>query len=49
MIEIRNLSKSFGDVKVLDNLSIDLPMGRVIAVLGKMAPVKLLFLELWRT
>ena len=46
MIKIRNLTKAFGDAKVLENLSIDLPIGEVIAVLGKNGSGKTTFLRI---
>lgn len=34
MIKVRNLKKSFGDLKVLDGISFDLQDGKVLAVIG---------------
>lgn len=34
MIRVRNLSKRFGDRIVLDRVSLDLPLGQTVAVLG---------------
>jgi sulfate transport system ATP-binding protein len=33
-IEVRNISKSFGSFKALDNINLDLPRGELIALLG---------------
>ncbi len=32
MIEIRNLSKNYGDLRVLDGISVDIKQGEIIAV-----------------
>ena len=34
MIEVKNLSKSFGALKVLDNVSFDVEAGQTVAVIG---------------
>lgn len=34
MIQIRNLNKSYGDLKVIDNLSIDIPDGKILSIEG---------------
>lgn len=34
IIEVRNLSKSFGDLKVLDNISFEVEHGQTVAVIG---------------
>ena len=33
-IEVKNISKSFGSFKALDNINLDLPRGELIALLG---------------
>jgi len=34
MLEIKNVSKSFGEKKILDNISYDFPMGEITVILG---------------
>ena len=34
MLEIKNLSKSFGNQQVLDHISLKIEKGKVIAVIG---------------
>ena len=34
MIEVNNLSKSFGELKVLDNVSFGVEAGQTVAVIG---------------
>ena len=34
MLEIKNVSKSFGDKKILDNVSHSFPMGKITVILG---------------
>ena len=34
MIEIRNLSKNYGDLRVLDDISVDIKQGEIIAIIG---------------
>src|SRR5690606_21826424 len=33
-IEIRNITKNFGDFRALDNVSLDVPTGELVALLG---------------
>ena len=34
MIEIKNLNKSYGDLRVLNDISVDIKKGEVIAIIG---------------
>lgn len=34
MISVKNLSKRFGDKVVLDNISLDIEQGEVVAIIG---------------
>lgn len=34
MLEVKNVSKSFGDKKILDNVSYEFPMGEITVILG---------------
>ena len=34
MLKIRNLSKSFGGVRAVDNVSFDVPLGSIVALIG---------------
>jgi phospholipid/cholesterol/gamma-HCH transport system ATP-binding protein len=45
MIEIRNISKSFGDVKVLDNISVTFEKGMTNLVIGKSGSGKTVLLK----
>lgn len=40
MLEIKNLSKSFGELKVLKSISFSVESGEVIGILGKMEQEK---------
>lgn len=40
MIEVNNLSKSFGALKVLDNVSFHVEAGQTVAVIGRPARAK---------
>lgn len=46
LIDIKNLSKSFGNNKVIDNLSIKINKNEVIAIIGKSGSGKSTFLRL---
>ncbi|MBU2444273.1 MAG: hypothetical protein KJ666_01700 [Bacteroidetes bacterium] len=35
MIRIHNLHKSFGDLKVLNGINLDIPDGETIAIIGR--------------
>lgn len=39
-IEIANIKKSFGRTQVLNDISLDIPSGQMVALLGRLAPVK---------
>jgi phospholipid/cholesterol/gamma-HCH transport system ATP-binding protein len=45
MIEVRNISKSFGDVKVLDNISVTFQKGMTNLVIGKSGSGKTVLLK----
>jgi phospholipid/cholesterol/gamma-HCH transport system ATP-binding protein len=45
MIEVRNISKSFGDVKVLDNISVTFEKGMTNLVIGKSGSGKTVLLK----
>ena len=45
MLEIRNVKKSFGDLKVLDGISLDVEKGDVVAILGPSGSGKTTFLR----
>ncbi len=40
-IEIANIKKSFGRTQVLNDISLDIPSGQMVALLGPLAPGKL--------
>ena len=46
MIEIHNLHKSFGDLKVLNGVSLDIPEGQSMVVMGKSGQGKSVLLKL---
>ena len=35
MLKIENLTKSFGDLKACDNISLDIPDGQMIGIIGR--------------
>lgn len=39
-IEIANIKKSFGRTRVLNDISLDIPSGQMVALLGPSAPEK---------
>ena len=45
MLQITNLSKSFSDTKVLDNISHTVDSGKLVALLGKNGSGKTTFLK----
>ena len=45
MLEIRDVKKSFGDLKVLDGISLDVEKGDVVAILGPSGSGKTTFLR----
>ncbi len=45
MIKIKNLSKAYGDLTVLDNISVDIKKGEVVAVVGPSGGGKSTFLR----
>ena len=45
MIEIKNLNKSYGDLRVLNDISIDIKKGEVIAIIGPSGGGKSTFLR----
>ena len=45
MIEIKNLNKSYGDLRVLNDISVDLKKGEVIAIIGPSGGGKSTFLR----
>lgn len=40
-IEIANIKKSFGRTQVLNDISLDIPSGQMVALLGRPVPEKL--------
>ena len=38
IIEIKNVSKSFGEKVALENVSLEIPEGKIFGLLGPMAP-----------
>ena len=45
MIEIRNLSKNYGDLRVLDDITVDIKQGEIIAIIGPSGGGKSTFLR----
>ena len=45
MLQVKNLSKSFSDTKVLDNISCTIDSGKLVALLGKNGSGKTTFLK----
>ena len=45
MLEIKNLSKSFSDIKVLDDISCTIYSGKLVALLGRNGSGKTTFLK----
>ena len=45
MLEIKNLSKSFSDIKVLDDISYTIDSGKLVALLGRNGSGKTTFLK----
>ena len=45
VINFKNVSKSFGDILLIDNLSFKLPPGGIIGVIGANGAVKLPYLS----
>lgn len=45
MIEIRNLSKNYGDLCILDDISVDIKQGEIIAIIGPSGGGKSTFLR----
>ena len=45
MIEIKNLNKSYGDLRVLNDISVDIKKGEVIAIIGPSSGGKSTFLR----
>ena len=45
MLEVKNLSKSFSDIKVLDNISFTIDSGKLVALLGRNGSGKTTFLK----
>jgi len=46
ILECRNLTKTFGALKALDNITIDIPRGKIIGLLGPNASGKTTFLKI---
>lgn len=42
LLECKNLTKCFDNKKILDNINLIIPRGKIIGFLGKMGLVKLL-------
>ena len=43
MIQVRNLSKHFGDLVVLKDINVDIQKGEIISVIGPWEQEKVLF------
>ncbi len=46
IIECRNLTKTFGRVKALDNISLSIPQGKIVGLLGPNASGKTTFIKI---
>lgn len=46
IIECRNLTKTFGPVKALDNISLPIPQGKIVGLLGPNASGKTTFIKI---
>lgn len=46
IIECRNLTKTFGPVKALDNISLSIPQGKIVGLLGPNASGKTTFIKI---
>jgi len=46
ILECRNLTKTFGTLKALDNINLDIPRGKIIGLLGPNASGKTTFLKI---
>ncbi len=34
LIELHNITKTYGDLRALDNVSLDIPAGRIVGLVG---------------
>ena len=46
MLEVKNVSKSFGEQRILENINFELKSGESLVLVGNLAVVKLLFQKL---
>ena len=46
ILECRNLTKIFGTVKALDNVTLSIPQGKIVGLLGPNASGKTTFIKL---
>ena len=45
MIEVRNLTKKYGNTKVVDNVSLDIEKGKMISLLDQMVQEKVQYYQ----